>query len=154
MPYSLELTWISQCKRWRKRYRNRTYYLKSRANGNKDREGYLAALREGERLKAYIDGLSPNPHTATGVLIPENQVYNPVSIYLPPAPTPVQSIGVATGPTPSDREQGSMFYPARSPDDPPWILSVGIGASQHPELVAVPRPSNLRCLGICGQSNL
>ncbi len=59
MCYRLSLTWMPHAKRWRKRYLGRTYYLKAKSNGRRDRNGYLAALSECEQLKAFIGGLLP-----------------------------------------------------------------------------------------------
>lgn len=70
MPFKFDLTWIAHAKRWRKRYRGRTYFLKTNIGGKKDRTGYLAALQEWERLKAFLDGLGPNPYSPTGILLP------------------------------------------------------------------------------------
>ena len=53
--------------RWRKRYLGRTYYLKTDVGGRTDRDGYLAALAEWQRVKAHVDGFGPNPYTSTGV---------------------------------------------------------------------------------------
>lgn len=46
-------------------------FLKTKTGGRRDRDGYLAALAEWERLKAFIDGLGPSPYTPTGALSPE-----------------------------------------------------------------------------------
>jgi hypothetical protein len=37
MPYKPVLTWISHCKKWRKRYRGKTYYLKTPCNGRQQK---------------------------------------------------------------------------------------------------------------------
>jgi integrase len=116
MPFKFELTWIPKARRWRKRYLGRTYYLKTDVGGKTDREGYLAAMAEWQRLKAHIDGLGPNPYTSTGVLIPAGTES--------PAQTPI--VGVASPEL------------AFAPDDPPWILSRGIAAALHPQLIVKP----------------
>jgi integrase len=112
MPYKLCLTWAAHAKRWRKRFQGKTYYLKTRSNGRKDRTGYLIALQEWERLKAFIDGLGPNPYTLTGALIPE-----------PPQPTaaPMQPVQFQ-----SAQSGESTEYREAVTDLPPWILSTGI----------------------------
>lgn len=144
MPYKHELTWIQHAKRWRKRYLNRTYYLKTPCNGRKDRPGYIAALREWERLKAFIDGLGPNPYTETGALIPESQVLNATPVYVPPVPAIANGqhngIGQFTGRSSNGNGNGrkprrAVLQPARSRDDSPLIQSVGVGPALHPELV-------------------
>lgn len=117
MPFKLELTWISHARKWRKRYLNTTYYLKTKCGGKSDRQGYLAALREWERLKAFIDGLGPNPYTHTGALIPEGHY-----LAAAPAPEKLQSAGIA----PQLVELGA---------DPPFIVSRGIAAALHPGLI-------------------
>lgn len=123
MPFKYELTWISHAKRWRKRYRGRTYYMKTNVGGKTDREGYLAALEEWHRLKDFLDGFGPDPYTTTGVLIPKELVTTF-------APRNVQSIGVAALPTIEN-----------ATNDPHWILSRGIGPFLHPELiVSAPAP--------------
>src|SRR5262245_50607963 len=98
MPFEYELTWIDHANRWRKRYLGRTYYLKTDVGGKSDRDGYLAALNEWQRLKAYVDGFGPNPYTATGVLIP---------------PENLQPIG---------QNQAAIELPRiELANDPPWI---------------------------------
>lgn len=74
MPFKYLLTWMPHARRWRKRYRRRTYFLKSPCRGKKDRDGYLAALEEWNRLKLFLDGLGPSPYTEDGVLIPAGAV--------------------------------------------------------------------------------
>ena len=74
MPFKYQLTWMPHAHRWRKRYRGKTYYLRSPCRGKKDRDGYLAALEEWNRLKLHLDGLGPSPYTADGVLIPVDAV--------------------------------------------------------------------------------
>jgi integrase len=117
MPFKFELTWISHARKWRKRYLGQTYYLKTKVGGKTDRQGYLAALAEWERLKAFIDGLGPNPYTHTGALIPAGQFQAPA-----PAVEKLQPVGVA----PQLVELGT---------DPPFIVSRGIAAALHPELI-------------------
>jgi hypothetical protein len=114
MPFKHDLTWMPHAKRWRKRYRGQTFYMKTNVSGKKDRQGNLAALAEWQRLKAYVDGLGPNPYTATGVLIPSGQF----------AESP------ALRETVSNRVEFST-----AADDPPWILSRGIAAALHPQLI-------------------
>lgn len=184
MPYSFsELTWVPNRKkvkveiavgetaeadkpkktetlssgRWRKRYRKKDYYLKSKCKHRRDRAGYLAAVREWERLKAYLDGLGPNPYTESGAIIPENQVINPAPKYIPPAadaspapPAIVQPIGASNGngtngtngtrkpetPVAANVEVNrSLPTNGKCSNDPPWIQSVGIDAGLRPELV-------------------
>lgn len=137
MPYRLELTWIQHCKRWRKRYLGQTYYLKTRTNGKRDRAGYEAALREWERLKAYVDGLGLNPYTHTGALIPENhplafaQHAPPAYVYAsPPAYAPAWTPPQAMPPqwqAPPTAEP-PRFEPPPKPDHP-CIIGYGF----HPE---------------------
>lgn len=74
MPFKYELTWMPHARRWRKRYRGATYYLKTICGGKRDRGGYLAALEEWNRLKCFLDGLGPSPYTDDGVLIPVDAV--------------------------------------------------------------------------------
>lgn len=120
MPFRYELTWISHAKRWRKRYRGQTYYLKTDVGGKADRQGYLAALDEWKRVKAFADGFGPNPYSPSGALIPIDHQPQPVTLR--------QSAGV-------ERE--------RFPHDPPWIQSRGIAASLHPEMVVREDSSNV-----------
>ncbi|QEG42087.1 tyrosine-type recombinase/integrase [Roseimaritima ulvae] len=138
MPFKYQLTWIQQAKRWRKRYRSKTYYLKTRTGGKRDRAGYLEALAEWERLKAFIDGLGPNPYTATGAIIPEAQLLKSGSVYLPPAPVPQPAPDVVSVADPAHTVTQTL-----GPDEPkdtaeplpPWIIGTGIGPMLHPELV-------------------
>ncbi|QDU75977.1 hypothetical protein Pan97_30210 [Bremerella volcania] len=135
MPFKYQLTWVPNAGKWRKRYLGRTYYLKTETNGKRDREGYEAALREWERLKASIDGLGPDPYTRTGALIPENQVVVSAPAYFPPMPEAPngQQSNVAISSAPKREEIEPT--PARYDDTPDWIESFGIGASLHPELL-------------------
>ena len=71
MPFEHELTWISHAKRWRKRYQGKTYYLKSKVGGKRDRSGYLAALEEWERLLDFLDGF--RTMFFSGVYVSEEQ---------------------------------------------------------------------------------
>ncbi len=79
MPFKFTLCWVPRKRkgyrgRWRKRYLGKDYYMKTKCTGKTtDRPGYLAALREWERLKAYIDRFGPKPYNEHGVLIPEHQ---------------------------------------------------------------------------------
>lgn len=137
MPYRLELTWIAHAKRWRKRYQGQTYYLKTACNGRKDREGYLAALQEWQRLKAFLDGLGPSPYTERGVLIPEGQTA--VMAYAP-SPALVQPSG-QTQAVNGHARKSVAFEPASPPANSPFILGVGIGGF-NPELVVKNGPNN------------
>jgi integrase len=138
MPYKFQLTWVPHANRWRKRYLGKTYYLKTPASGKKDRQSYVAALKEWERLKAFLDDLGPSPYTRTGALIPESQVVNSQP-YFPPAPPPVPleptPAAVVNGRNGHSRPTPSRPTPSRLPDDPSWILSRGIFPSLHPEAV-------------------
>lgn len=127
MPYRYELTWLEKRKCWRKRYRGRTYYLKTRVNGKRDRVGYQAALREWERLKAFLDGLGPSPYTATGAIIPENQVLTSRPVYVPPAPPskPTSPASVHESRNRVDSLAPQVVLAAR-PEAPPWIEGVGL----------------------------
>ena len=133
MAYTYQLTWMPHAKRWRKRYLGKTYYMKTATNGKRDRQGYENALKEWERLKAYIDGLGPDPYTTTGALIPEAQVFNPCPTYIPPAPAG-RDAPAASRATPTKTHKPSPV-PTRSADLPPWIVSTGIEPALHPELV-------------------
>jgi hypothetical protein len=115
MPFKHDLTWMPHAKRWRKRYRGQTYYLKTSVGGRTDRQGYLAALAEWQRVKAFADGLGPNPYTPTGVLIPVDQ--------LPVSPERPQSVAL---------DLPRVELPS---NDPPWIVSRGIAAALHPALI-------------------
>ena len=118
MPYQLSLTWMPHAKRWRKRYQGRTYYLRSKSNGRRDREGYLAALAEWERLKSYIDGIGDSPYTATGAIIPETPVERSLQVHS------------VSGNRFSQPENSN-----RVAERPSWIQSTGIGAFLHPEQI-------------------
>lgn len=133
MPYQLQLTWMPHAKRWRKRYRGSTYYMKTSCRGKKDRQGYEAALREWKRLKASIDGLGPSPYTPTGVLIPEDQLANVAPTYVPP--TAVATVD-RSNKTITKKRVPLAPQPLRSPDLPPWIQSVGVDVGLSPELIA------------------
>ena len=131
MPFRLSLTWMPHANRWRKRYLGRTYYLKTKSNGRRDRDGYLAALAEWERLKAFLDGLGPNPYTATGTLIPETQAGDTAPLYFPPMLSREVATATLTRP--------AIIGSNRVADNPLWIQSVGIGEFLHPEqLIAEP----------------
>ena len=80
MPFKHQLTWMPHARRWRKRYRGSTYYLKSKCGGKMDRAGYLHSLAEWERLKCFVDGLGPSPYTDDGVLIPEELLEKPRTV--------------------------------------------------------------------------
>ncbi|MEX1039656.1 MAG: hypothetical protein WDZ51_03430 [Pirellulaceae bacterium] len=133
MPYQHELTWIAQTRRWRKRYLGKTYFLKSPSQGKKDRAGYLAALREWERLKAFLDGLGPNPYTETGAIIPESQVLQSAPVYIPPMATPTVS---TNGATVAKRARPEAPQAGESSNHPKWMLGTGFGPMLHPEQVA------------------
>lgn len=135
MPFKYRLTWVQHAKCWRKRYDKKTYYLKTKVNGKRDRPGYEAAFREWERLKAYIDGLGPSPYTLTGVLIPESQVVNPTPLYVPPMPES-QSVQPAISNSGNGKKrEPATVAPAHSTNDPVWIQSTGLGPYLHPEQV-------------------
>ncbi|QDU55618.1 hypothetical protein [Aeoliella mucimassa] len=135
MAYAYKLTWMPHAKRWRKRYLGKTYYMRSQANGKRDRTGYENALREWERLKAYIDGLGPSPYTTTGALVPEEQVFNAAPTYIPPAPVRATTAAVRTPAAARNTSKGASPAASRSADDPAWIVSTGIGPFLNPELV-------------------
>lgn len=135
MPYNYQLTWVNHAKRWRKRYLGKTYYLKSPNNGKRDRKGYESAFREWERLKAYLDGLGPNPYTPTGAIIPEDQLPMAAPVYFPPAP-PIREPHVMPLAR-TIRPPVAKLVPARHADDPDWIEGTGFGAMLNPELITV-----------------
>lgn len=119
MPFKYQLTWISQAKRWRKRYQGNTYFLRTPSNGKRDRAGYESALKEWERLKAYLDGLGPNPYTETGALIPEEQQLEPVAV------------SVESEPVTHSGEASPIveFVPQPKPDNP-FLLGTGLYPEQ------------------------
>jgi integrase len=121
MPYRLDLTWLPDSRRWRKRYAGRTFYLRTKGNGKTDRKSYLAALNEWERLKAYIDGLGPTPYTPTGAIIPEDR-FQPTAVHVPAV---------------ESRLVVSQFEQSGKSGDPlpPWIQSVGIAEFLYPDQV-------------------
>lgn len=120
MPFNYQLTWLPSRKRWRKRYKKATYYLKTPSNGKRDREGYHAAVKEWERLKAFIDGIGPDPYTKTGAIIPERQLAEPYPVYVSPAPAKVNG----------HARPVTILEPTAKPDNP-FILGTGF----HPELL-------------------
>jgi integrase len=65
MPRSRELTWTlgsnGRRGRWRKKYRNKTYYF-SGGRGKSDEGAYQAALMEWKKVKGRLDAEAPSPH--------------------------------------------------------------------------------------------
>jgi hypothetical protein len=116
MPYKLELTWVPHARKWKKKYQGKQYYLKTKCSGKNDRDGYLNALREWERLKNFLDGFGPNPYTPTGVLIPEHLQTGI------PAPAPA-------------------FVPVALPDPPRYPIGWSFQSSQASE---TPKPENIK----------
>lgn len=135
MPYKYELTWSEHTRGWKKEYKGKAHYLRTPCNGQRDRTGYLAAVREWERCRAWLDGLGHCPYAGAGrhrVLIPEDQMPPTRPTYFEIAVSSTAAV-VATLPvTPavSDCDGGG---------DPPWIESRGIFPFLHPELIAPPQ---------------
>ncbi|MEA1950278.1 MAG: hypothetical protein U9N87_02765 [Planctomycetota bacterium] len=65
MPRKFKLSWQPGSKgrkgRWRKKYKKRSYYFPGGV-GRSDRDAYLAALEEWEKLKMRLDAEVPKPH--------------------------------------------------------------------------------------------
>lgn len=134
MPYKYELTWIKHLKRWRKRFQKKTYYLKTPCELKKDRETYEAALREWDRLKAFLEGFGPSPYTKEGALIPEDVFLKMEELYLPepPPPTP-REITIK-----AHSRKAAIPQALETANLPAWIDSVGVDAGINPELIVVP----------------
>lgn len=80
MPRKIELTWISNARKWRKRYRGKDWYFPThrKCERKKDVEGYRAAFEEWRRVEAWLNGETPCPYANgnTGrnrVLLPSAQ---------------------------------------------------------------------------------
>ncbi|TWT31113.1 hypothetical protein KOR34_44870 [Posidoniimonas corsicana] len=118
MPFKYQLTWLPSRKRWAKTYLGKRHYLKTRTNGKKDREGYLAAYREWERLRDYLDGIGPNPYGPNGNLLPAGVIPSlPVESH--------RTLTVAPKPAPQRAVVASVPQVAELPDSP-FILGIGL----------------------------
>jgi len=69
MARTRELTWHKARSCYRKVYKGKTHYLKSPCRNKSDDDGYRAAMREFQAVKAYADGEGPEPYV--------NGVWNP-----------------------------------------------------------------------------
>lgn len=62
MARTRDLTWHKSRKCYRKVYKGRTHYLKTECRNKSDEEGYRAALKEWQAVKAHADDEGPEPY--------------------------------------------------------------------------------------------